>query len=108
TVGIAGGTLTSPVTGPAGPIVGGAAGNVAGKQISRRVGEAIGLSDAEPAPDVLSTETAIDAGLGALGPAANSAGRTAARFVTGLPSVRPARSGQGLTPKAERRFVSEE
>lgn len=82
-LGIAGGALTSPVTGPAGPIVGGAAGNVAGKQLSRRVGQALDFPDAQAPPDLNSIETAIDAGLGAAGPVVTSAARPIARVLTG-------------------------
>ena len=69
-VGIAGGTA---VGGPPGGIAGGAAGSVLGKKISRLVmgGEQ---------PDIV--ESGIDAGLGALGPAASTA-RNASRALAG-------------------------
>lgn len=78
--GIAGGAV---VAGPPGAIAGGAAGNVAGKQIGRRVGQALNLPDAKAPPDLASVETAIDAGLGAVGPVASSTSRPLARVFTG-------------------------
>lgn len=81
--GIGLGVATLPVTGPVGPIVGGATGNVAGKQLSRRIGQALDFPDAAQPPDLNSVETAIDAGLGAVGPVVSSAARPLARAFTG-------------------------
>ena len=81
--GITAGTMTGPAAPIAAPALG-AGGNVLGKQISRRVGEALGFPDAAPPPDLASIETGIDAGLGAIGPVAGSVARTGSRIATGL------------------------
>jgi hypothetical protein len=94
-LGIAGGTT---VGGPVGGVAGGAIGNVAGKQAARTLGGYLGFPDSER-PDLMSAETAVDAGLGATGPVLNKVAQHGSRFISGL-------SRKGVT-EAEKKGAEE-
>ncbi|MFM9847696.1 MAG: hypothetical protein ACKVP3_11115 [Hyphomicrobiaceae bacterium] len=82
TVGTAGGIAAGAPGGPAGMAVGGGLGSVAGKRVARDVGSMFGLEGSEQYPRT--TESAIDAAAGAVGPVASAASRVGSRVVTGL------------------------
>jgi len=105
-VGIAGGTTLG---GPPGGIAGGAGGSVIGKQISRTIGPYIGGEGERP--DIMSLETGVDAGMGAVGPVVGSVARGGSRLLTGLSRegvTKAEKAGERIMSTAERKKLAEQ
>ena len=78
----AGGMAAGSFAGPPGTAIGGGLGASAGKRIARDIGSLFNLSGSEEYPST--TETAVDAGLGAAGPAVSAVAKPVARAVSGV------------------------
>jgi hypothetical protein len=75
-VGTTAGTVAGAPGGPAGMMAGGAGGNLAGKVAARKIGQTLGFEGSE---DPSLGEGAVDAAVGAFGPAVSTAARPLAK-----------------------------